>query len=269
VGRGPAVVRVGGGTAKLYEEHADLYDLAFDWDLTAEAAWLHERLGVACKSVLEPGCGTGRVVEALGRLGLEVVGIDHSPAVLAIARRRLAASGARGTVVEADMTDFDLGRRFDGAVCPIGTIEHLSPDQLAPHLACMHRHLRAGSVYLVQLALYERARVPADVPSSHWETEGETPLRIDWTTEAIDLAAARVWQRSRIEVLAGPRKGQVLIEDHEMTAWTPESWAAAIAASPFTIQHVFDGAEEPPVPAEQDATGGLVWHELGRDARDD
>jgi SAM-dependent methyltransferase len=264
LGRRPAVVQLGDATTKLYEEHADLYDLAFDWDLTAEAAWLREWLGEGCRAVLEPGCGSGRMLVALGRLGLEVVGIDSSPAMIAVARQRLASAGVSGFVVEGDMTAFDLGRRFDGAVCPIATITHLAPEALTQHLVCMGAHLRAGSTYLVQLALYDHASIAAGVPSSHWETKDETPLRIDWTTEKVDLAAGRSLQRSRIEILAGPRRGEVVVEDHEMTAWTPETWAAAIATSPFTIEHVFDGAEEPPLPVSEGATGGLLWYDLRR-----
>jgi SAM-dependent methyltransferase len=217
--------------------------------------------------VLEPGCGTGRVLEALGRLGLEVVGIDRSPAIVVAARQRLAAAGVRGSVVEADMTAFDLGRRFDGAVCPIATITHLWPDELVRHLELMGEHLRDGSAYLVQLALYDEASVAEGIPPSRWQTEGDSALRIDWTTEEVDLPAGRAFQRSRIEILDGPRRGEVVLEDHEMTAWMPETWAAAITASPFTIRRVFDGAEEPPSPASEGSTGGLLWHELRREAR--
>ena len=31
--------------AQLYEDHADLYDLAFDWEVSEEVAWLGARLG--------------------------------------------------------------------------------------------------------------------------------------------------------------------------------------------------------------------------------
>ena len=61
--------------AQLYEDHADLYDLAFDWEVSEEVAWLGARLGSACRSVLEPDCGSGRMVEALaqghGRVQIE------------------------------------------------------------------------------------------------------------------------------------------------------------------------------------------------------
>jgi hypothetical protein len=54
-------------------------------------------------------------------------------------------------------------------------------------------------------------------------------------------------------------------EADEMTAWTPETWRRAIAGSSFEQAAAYDGGrtgEWPRVGAE--ATGGLLWHELGR-----
>src|SRR2546423_477899 len=103
----------------LYDDHVDLYDLVFDWDISAEIAWLLGRLGPDCESVLEPGCGSGRVLEALARAGVEAVGIDGSAAMVESARRRL--EGLRAEARLGDMRAFDLDRAFDGAVCPINT----------------------------------------------------------------------------------------------------------------------------------------------------
>jgi hypothetical protein len=44
---------------KLYTDDADLYDIAFDWDVSAEVEWLVDRLGPGCRSIFEPGCGSG------------------------------------------------------------------------------------------------------------------------------------------------------------------------------------------------------------------
>jgi hypothetical protein len=62
---------------KLYGDDAELYDIAFDWDIGDEADWLVERLAAA--SVLEPGCGSGRMLEALANRGTEVVGLAGRP----------------------------------------------------------------------------------------------------------------------------------------------------------------------------------------------
>jgi SAM-dependent methyltransferase len=57
---------------RLYEDDAELYDIAFDWDISDEADWLVERLQAT--TVLEPGCGAGRMLEALADRGYQVVG---------------------------------------------------------------------------------------------------------------------------------------------------------------------------------------------------
>ena len=226
----------------LYDEHALLYDIAFDWDVGDEVDWLLERLGEGCASVLEPGCGTGRIVAALARRGLEVVGIDRSPAMLGLAERRLRAVGLRAQLVVAEMEDFDLGRRFDGAVCPINTLGHLGPEALGRHLEAMARHLRPGARYLVQLDLRRDAE-DALADEVAWEAaRGDTRLRIRVAVEDVDLAARRERQRVRIEVRAGDRAGEVVDEIHTMTVWTPDAWAAAVADAGFEIAATYDGA---------------------------
>ena len=170
-----------------------------------------------------------------------------------LARARL---GDAAEVVLADMTDFDLGRTFDGALCPINTLAHLSARELARHLEAMGRHLRPGGRYLVQLQL------GGERHSSQWET---SELRVEWTTESVDVAAGWQRQRSRIEILTGERAGEVVEELHEMTLWTPQAWAAAIEASSFAATAVFDGAREGYPAVEPGAEGRMLWHELTRE----
>lgn len=243
---------------RLYADDAELYDIAFDWDISDEADWLAERLSAA--SVLEPGCGSGRMLEALAARGMEVVGLDSSPHMVELARRRL---GTAAEVLEADMTTFDLGRTVQGAVSPINTLLHLTPDQLAMHLDCMVRHLEPRSRYLVQVGLLSPDQSEPGA-GSEWEaTRGDTSLRVSWVDEEVDLIQGKSRQRSTIEVLTGPRRGDVVDEVHEMTAWTPATWAAAIDASPFEEVATYDGGRKGQWPrVSPDATGGLLWHEL-------
>ena len=169
-----------------------------------------------------------------------------------VARARL---GAAAEVVLADMIDFELGRVFNGAVCPINTLGHLAPGELARHLEQMGRHLQPGSQYLVQLQLGGELR------SSRWEANG---LRVTWTTGRIDIQAGRQYQRSCVEIVSGERSGEVVEELHELTLWTPEAWAAAVAASPFSATAVFDGSQDGYPAVEAGTEGPLLWHELAR-----
>lgn len=242
---------------RLYADDAELYDIAFGWDISAEADWLVERLEAT--TVLEPGCGSGRMLEALADRGCQVVGIDTSPQMIELSRLRL---GTRGEVFEVDMTHFELGRTFDGAVCPINTLLHLTPAELGRHLPRMAQHLERRARYLVQVGLLEPDEEPP--AGSQWKaTRDEISLRVEWVDDELDLVSGRSRQRSRIEVLSGPRAGEVIQEVHEMTAWTPATWAAAIEASPFEEVATYDGGRKGQWPrVDATATGGLLWHEL-------
>lgn len=75
-------------------------------------------------TVLDVGCGTGlnfaHLVDAVGATG-RVVGVDRSPDMLRVARRRIARRGWESvSVVQVDATEFTLadlgGRRVDAAL---------------------------------------------------------------------------------------------------------------------------------------------------------
>jgi SAM-dependent methyltransferase len=245
---------------RLYTEDVELYDIAFTWDIEDEVAWLVERFGPSCRTVLEPGSGTGRMLEALALRGLAPCGIEFSAAMVAYSRERLSEAGVHAGVMLADMTDFDLGMRFDAAVCPIGTLTHLTKAELASHLALMADHLEPRARYLVQVGVFDGAELP---PPNEWEAErGGIALRCRWEAVERDLDAGRERHRSRIEVLAGPRQGDVVEEIHEMTAWTSSTWREAIAASPFTELAAYDGSDRGRPKVELEHGGGLMWHEL-------
>ena len=63
-------------------------------------------------SVLDAGCGTGRVAIELARRGVRVVGADVDPSMLEVARQRAPEL----EWVQAQLTALDLGRVFDVVV---------------------------------------------------------------------------------------------------------------------------------------------------------
>ncbi len=90
-------------------------------------------------SVLELGCGAGRVANVLAALGHSVVGVDNSPEMLAY----LAPGVER---VEGDLYALDLRRRFDAIVVGSYLVNMWPPLVLA---ACA-RHISEDGVVLVQ-----------------------------------------------------------------------------------------------------------------------
>ena len=127
----------------------------------------------------------------------------------------------------------------------------------------MAQHLQPGARYLAQLDLHDGTGPPEELRQSRWEIEcGETRLRITWATEQIDVEAGWQRQRSRIEILARSRAGEVVEEVHRMTVWTPGRWAGLIADSGFDLRAVYDGDRQDRPHVEAGRAGRLLWHEL-------
>lgn len=137
----------------IYDEHPELYDvqyLSYRDDLPFYLRLAADR----DTAVLEIGAGSGRVTEALARAGHEVVGLDASAAMLARARERLAEAGVaqRTELVEADMRDFDLQRRFGLVIAPFNALMHAyTLDDQDATLSCVRRHLAPGGVFAFDL----------------------------------------------------------------------------------------------------------------------
>lgn len=112
-------------------------------DVHGEAAFV---VSLAPRTVLDAGCGTGRVAIELARRGVDVVAVDVDASMLAEARRRHPGL----TWVEADLARLDLGRQFDVVVLA-GNVPLFCPAEQRPALvaACAAHtapggHLVAG-----------------------------------------------------------------------------------------------------------------------------
>ena len=96
-------------------------------------------------SILELGCGTGRVMLPLIPCCHNILGIDNSSAMLSICRQKLAASAIplhKAQVVEGDITGFTLGRKFDFIIAPFRVLQNLETDAEVDGLfRCIHQHL--------------------------------------------------------------------------------------------------------------------------------
>ncbi len=91
---------------------------AFTKGTEQEVGWLVERLGLqAGARVLDVGCGPGRHALALARRGMEVVGVDHAPAFVRLAREAAAAEALAVEFVELDVRSLSYHHEFDGVVC--------------------------------------------------------------------------------------------------------------------------------------------------------
>ncbi len=94
-----------------------------------DLAWYQSACAGAA-SVLELGCGSGRVLEALGPGRTTMVGIDRDLDLLHLAAQRVTAGNgtASAELVCADMRDFCLATTFDRVLLPYTGLYCLADD---------------------------------------------------------------------------------------------------------------------------------------------
>ncbi len=103
-------------------------------------------------SVLDAGCGTGRVGRELARRGLDVVGVDLDPEMLATARRKAPSVDWR----LADLATIDLARSFDAVVMAGNVMIFLAPGSEPAVVANIARHLQPGGLLIAGFQIMPR-----------------------------------------------------------------------------------------------------------------
>ena len=152
----------------------DAYQGRFD-DLAAAGTDVHGEatfvLSFRPRRVLDAGCGPGRVAIELSRQGVEVVGIDRDPSMIATARR--VAPGVEFRI--GDVAAADLGRTFD-LVVMAGNVPLFTPEGTQGALvAGCARHLVPGGRLLSGFQLgrgYTLEAYDADCTAAGLEPEG-------------------------------------------------------------------------------------------------
>ena len=131
-------------------------------------------------SILDAGCGTGRVAIELARRGFDVVGVDLDADMLAQARTK--APGLPW--VHADLVTVDVGRRFDVVVLAGNVMIFLAPGTEAAVVANLARHLAPGAALVagfqldrgLDLAAYDQHTADAGlILDERWATWDRQP----------------------------------------------------------------------------------------------
>ena len=225
-------------------DYPQYFDLAFRSETRAEANFIEAACRKYCASpvrrLLEPGCGTGRLIVELARRGYELTGFDLNQASLDYLGRRLGRCKLQAEVFRGDMASFRLPRPVDAAFNTWNTFRHLTTEQAArSHLQCVARSLRSGGIYILGFHL-----LPLDVSE---ECTERWSARHGGTTVTATLRVLATNRQRRIEKLraslrvrSGSRDLRIRSE-FEFRMYTARQFTRLLATVPdFELCDVYD-----------------------------
>jgi SAM-dependent methyltransferase len=149
---------------RLNPSAGDQYQLRVDAE-AAKGRYLHAEadlvVGLKARSVLDAGCGTGRVAIELARRGCAVVGVDWDDEMLATA----ASRSPGGRFVRADLSNLDLAHKFDTVLLAGNVLLFCQPGTESSIIGRCAAHLTAGGHLVAGFSLDGSIGHPYDLIS--------------------------------------------------------------------------------------------------------
>ena len=100
-----------------FDQWANLYDRVYD-DVTCDIPFYLNEASKINGSVLELGCGTGRMTIPMAKVAIDVTGVDISPAMICKLREKAASSGVILKSHVMDMRYLKLDQIYQLVVVP-------------------------------------------------------------------------------------------------------------------------------------------------------
>lgn len=115
--------------------------------------------GLKPRTAVDLACGTGSVAAILAERGLQVVGVDMSEDMLAVASQKAAHMEHPPVYVCQRLEKLHLGRGVDLAVCALDSMDYI----IDPELCCkairkVYRALNPGGIFLFDVNTPEKLR---------------------------------------------------------------------------------------------------------------
>lgn len=220
------------------------FDLAFADETSRECDFFERAFDRyaqrSVRSLLEPACGSGRLVVEMARRGFDMTAFDLNAPSLRFLKKRLRARRLDARVFSADMSAFLLPHDVDGAFSTFNTFRHLVTESAAvSHLRHVARYVKSGGLFILGLHL-----LPPDADEScieRWTARrGTTRVTTTLRVTASDRRA-RI-ERLRVCMLVRePGRELRLRDEFPLRLYTAGQFKRLLAKTPeWELCDVFD-----------------------------
>lgn len=240
-----------------FEPFAEIYDA---WVAAAPVTAHHVpfyveeflRAGGRC---VELGVGNGRITIEAARRGVDITGVDVSPAMLELCRRRATEAGVaeRVHLIASDMCSFQLPAPAALVALPFHTIGHLIT---LDDKAALFRHVRSqlapGGRFVFDMFVFDPAYAAsrAGFAQIHSEFRDERTGEdcVTWHAVRYDLPKQRMRLVAWTDRLDdGGRVTSRRYSRMDFSWITPEQVRERLVAAGFEIEHAWGGFDRSPL----------------------
>lgn len=222
-----------------YSNFAYYYDdlnQAADYDaLCTQVLSFLRRQGIQDGIVADLGCGTGEMSLRLADAGYDMIAVDASEDMLAVAREKAAEENSSHILfLRQDLAQLDLYGTIRAAVATFDTLNHLSPQALAVALQKISLFMEPGGMFIFDANTpYKHSAVLAN---NTFEVETEDDLHCTWKNTyrpelpATEISVAVTWEDT------------LMCEEHFLEyCYTEQQWRHALQQNGFEIAELADG----------------------------
>jgi SAM-dependent methyltransferase len=185
--------------------------------------------------ILDLGCGTGNHSLRLAARGYEVTGIDMSPSMLDIARRKARTDGLAVSLIQGDIRTIRLARRFDAVLMMFAVLGYQTEEaDVRAALRTARHHLVPGGL-LVCDVWYGPAVISQKPSDRVREIPTEHGKILRHSSGVLEPQRNLCHVRIRLQEVRGDGGARETVEEHTMRFFFPEELAAFLEQSGFSL----------------------------------
>jgi ubiquinone/menaquinone biosynthesis C-methylase UbiE len=210
--------------------------------------------------VLDLACGSGEHAVRLAKRGLEVVGVDIAPSLVAHCRERAASAVAEvgaeegaetASFQQGDMRELDYDGEFDAVLLLSGSFGFYEDETNEGVLARMARALRPGGQVLIDV--FDPARMVVRPPTRSWsQYGGGYGLSTRWWEPETCTYV------SEFAFIDAEGTLNTAAEQERIRVYTVPEWRRMLAGAGLEMTHTLADTKLPLVPYDRDHYKNLV-----------
>jgi len=227
------------------------YD-AMNRDIIADIPFYLEEAKRAMGPVLELACGTGRITIPIAQSGVEIVGLDISPSMLAQARAKTRQAEVAITFLEGDCGSFALGRKFALIFMGFNSMQHLHEyASLASLFSNVREHLATGGrfvfdVFNPKLSLLARQPEERKHERDYQDPDGKSTIVFEHSVLYDDASQVAHIQCYFTRRSANGEERDFRQEELNMRCFFPQELDLLVRSQGFEILEKFGNFERKP-----------------------